>query len=95
MEGEVHLFGPLREAVGRKELSYELEDGATVLDVARRVADDHPGTADRLLSPSGGLTSAVSATVNERDVRHLDGDATELDDGDVVRFAPPVVGGAQ
>lgn len=95
MEVAVHVFGPLRESVGRKELSYELEDGATVLDAARRVADEYPGTADHLFSESGGLTSAVSATVNERDVRHLDGDGTELDDGDVVRFAPPVVGGAR
>jgi len=93
MHVEVRLFGPLRDAAGVESLSVELPADATLLDAAERVVDDHPDTASRLLSSEGGMTRAVSATVNGEDARGLDGADTALADGDVVRFTPPVVGG--
>lgn len=93
MHVTVRLFGPLRDAAGVAELTIELPEGATLLDAAERVAADYPETESRLLSSGGGLTRAVSATVNGADARGLDGANTKLADGDEVRFTPPVVGG--
>lgn len=93
MHVEVRLFGPLRDAAGVEELTVSLPEDATLLDAARGVVDEHPSTASRLISSKGGLTRAVSATVNGADARGLDGADTTLSDGDTVHFTPPVVGG--
>ena len=88
------LFGPLREAVGTKEVACEVGDDATVGDVVARLAERNPGLADRLLDDAGDPTvDGVNVTRNGTNVAHERGLDTRVGDGDVIRFAPPVVGG--
>jgi molybdopterin synthase catalytic subunit len=78
----VKLFGALREAVGAKELSLELAEGARVADLRRRLTREHPVFArwgDRL-----------AAAVNQQTAP----ETTLLAQGDEVAFLPPVAGGA-
>ena len=78
----VKLFGAVRESVGEKELSVELEDGASALSLRQRLARDH-AIFDTL---GERLAVAVNLEVSEPDV--------VLRDGDEVAFLPPVSGGA-
>jgi MoaE-MoaD fusion protein len=82
MRVAVKLFGSIREAVGEKELSVELPDGASARDLRRRLADRFT-VFDRF-----GDRLAVSVQL---EVVPLD---TTLRDGDEVAFLPPVSGGA-
>jgi molybdopterin synthase catalytic subunit len=78
----VKLFGAVREAVGEKELSVALGEGARVSDLLALLARDHE-IFDRL---GERLASCVNLEVVPRD--------TLLRDGDEVAFLPPVAGGA-
>lgn len=93
MEVEVNLFGPYREAVGEKTIRRELAAGATVADLFRDLAVDHPGLSGRLFREDGDLTDSVTVTKNGKPVSLFEGVATVLSDGDVIRAAPPVHGG--
>ena len=77
----VKLFGSVREAVGEKELSVRVGEGAQVGDLRALLAADHPvfdEMGDRL---------AVSLNF---EVVQLD---APLREGDEVAFLPPVAGG--
>jgi molybdopterin synthase catalytic subunit len=82
MRVTVKLFGPVREAVGEKELSVQLAEGAGVADLRERLARQHP-VFERF-----GARLAVA--VNQEVAPETAG----LRDGDEVAFLPPVAGGA-
>lgn len=92
MDVEVHLYGPFQEPVGKRELSIELPSDATLEDAIDRLAEEYPVLEDRLLE-DGELVRSAIATRNEKSVRQLGGLDTELSEGDVLRFAPPIEGG--
>lgn len=92
MEIECNVFGPFREAVGEKTVVREVDPTATVGDLLSELVADYD--LDGVFSDDGGLGS-VTVTKNGTNVAHLDGLETALDDGDVVRLAPPVVGGSR
>ena len=78
----VKLFGAVREAVGEKELSVALPDGARASDLLALLARDHA-----IFGRFGErLACSVNLEVVPRD--------TALRDGDEVAFLPPVAGGA-
>ncbi len=82
MEVRVRLFGALREEVGSREITLELEPGACVTDLRRMLAGKYDSInrlADRL---------AVSVNLE------LVGPDELLHDGDEVALLPPVSGGA-
>ena len=76
------LFGAAREAVGAKELSLALSDGATARDVWRLLLDQHPAIAP--------FADRLAVSVNF-EICSLD---AEIHDGDEIAFLPPVSGGA-
>jgi molybdopterin synthase catalytic subunit len=78
----VKLFGAVREAVGEKELSVALPEGARVRDLVALLARDHEAV-DRL---GERLATSVNLEVVPRE--------TILRDGDEVALLPPVAGGA-
>ena len=82
MRVAVKLFGSIREAVGEKELSVELPEGASAGELRRRLA------ARYRVFDDFGERLAVSVHF---EVVPLD---TALRDGDEVAFLPPVSGGA-
>jgi molybdopterin synthase catalytic subunit len=78
----VKLFGAVREAVGEKELSVQLAEGARVADLRRLLAREQP-VFER-------FGSRLAAALNQETV----GEDAGLRDGDEVAFLPPVAGGA-
>jgi molybdopterin converting factor subunit 1 len=77
------LFASLREAVGERMLSLELDDGATVADLKERLARDYP----RL----GPILPRVVCAIDDEYVAFEE----RLRDGAEVALIPPVSGGAE
>lgn len=93
MKVELRCFGPVREAVGAKIAERELAEGATVGDLLSDLVSDTPELDGQLVDETGEVRGSINVTVEGQNVRQLDGATTTLSDGDVVRIAPPVVGG--
>ena len=81
MRVNVLLFARLREIAGRSALTCEVAPGATIADVWRSVAAEHPD-----LAPFG---AAVSCARNEDFARM----SSPVHDRDEIAFLPPVSGG--
>jgi molybdopterin converting factor subunit 1 len=77
----IRLFARLRELAGASELTREVADGSTALDVWNALAREFPRLAD--------YTTAVSVAVNEEYARL----GASVRDGDDIAFLPPVSGG--
>lgn len=92
---ECHFFGPLREAVGTKTVERAIEPDETVLAVVDDLVADYPDLTDGLLDDDGSIHDAVNVTLNKENINHLNGPETTLEDGDVLRFASAVIGGAR
>lgn len=89
MDLELRFFATFREAVGRKVLEREFAADATVGDVL----DDLVAEYDIDVYEDGDIRSQVSVMKNGKDVYHLDGRDTALEDGDTLSVFPPVAGG--
>lgn len=92
MELELRFFATFREAVGEKEHSRSVPDDATVGDVLVDLEATYEGLDGRLLE-DGTVAPQLSVLKNGRDVTHMDGVETELEDGDRLSVFPPVAGG--
>jgi molybdopterin converting factor subunit 1 len=82
MKLTVKLFGALREALGRPELSLELPEGTSVGELRRTLGREHPAF-ERY---GERLATSVNMEVVPPETR--------LQEGDEVAFLPPVAGGA-
>jgi molybdopterin converting factor small subunit len=81
----------LRPSVGgEKELT---ADGASVGEILRSVASEHPDTEQQLFGPDGGLNRYVNVYLNDEDVRVLDGLDTSVGEDDTLVILPAMAGG--
>ena len=72
----------------------EYEPGTTVGALLRDLESEHPSLDGRLVDEQAGETEGSTVvTIDEKNVTHLDGLDTELEDGNVVRIVPSVYGG--
>ena len=94
MNVECNFFGPFRDTVGAKTVERECPRGTTLLELIHDLEGEYEGIAEQLLTEAGTLEENLSITVDSEHIRQLDGEETELRDGSVVRFAPPVSGGS-
>ncbi|AGB36358.1 ubiquitin-like small modifier protein 1 [Natronococcus occultus] len=92
MELDLRFFATFREAVGQKELTSSFEDGATVGDVLGELEAEYDDLEDQLLE-DGAIRAQLSVLKNGRDVVHMEGPDTILEDGDTLSVFPPVAGG--
>ena len=79
----VRLFAGLREVLGRREVTVDLDDGATIGDLKRAMGERFPQLAPFL--------PALAYAVNE-EFRPLN---FRLSEGDEVALIPPISGGGQ
>lgn len=91
MSIRVNIPAPLRSYVDGRE-TVELE-ARTVKEAIQRLVEDYGGLKAHLLSEQGELRSFVNLYVNQRDIRALEREATELQDGDEIWIVPSVAGG--
>ena len=88
---ECRFFGPFRKSTGVERTTLETDAG-TVGALLSELEEAYPELAGRLVGDGEPAGSTV-VTKGKRDVRHLDGLETELEDGDVIRLVPSVYGG--
>ena len=81
MHVTVRLFARLRELAGAGELTREVPDGSTALEVWNALTREWPALNE--------YTKAISVAVNEEYSRLT----ANVHDGDEVAFLPPVSGG--
>lgn len=93
MELELRFFATFREAVGRKVVDREFEEGANVGDVLAAVEAEYPELVGEILDDDGDIRPQLSILKNGREVVHIDGTETSLSDGDRLSVFPPVAGG--
>lgn len=96
-ELELRFFATFREAVGRKEITREFDaGGAGGVDVGTvlvALEAEFPELAGELLDDEGDVRPQLSVLKNGREVVHLEGTETVLEDGDRLSVFPPVAGG--
>ncbi|MFC6785638.1 MoaD/ThiS family protein [Halobaculum halobium] len=93
MEVECRLFGPFREDAGVERAVHET-DADSVGDLLWELERAYPSLSGRLVDEHGEtVAGSTVVTKAKKDVRHLDGLHTPLDDGDVIRLVPSVYGG--
>lgn len=90
MQLELRFFANFREAAGQKTLEREYEDGLRAGDVLRQLQSEF-GEMD--LFEDGELREYLTILRNGKDIAHLDGLETALEDGDELSVFPPVAGG--
>jgi len=91
----VRLFATFRHAAeGRRELPLSAgEELRPLRDCLDELFARYPALADQMIDERGELLSHVSAFVNGRDVRHLEGLDTPVKPTDVLALFPPGAGG--
>ena len=81
----------LRASVGgAKEVA---ASGATIGEVLRGLAAQHPSTESQLFGADGALNRYVNVYLNDEDVRVLDGLGTSVREGDTLVILPAMAGG--
>jgi molybdopterin synthase sulfur carrier subunit len=91
MELELRCFATFRETVGQKTVTREYEDASTIGDVARTLAEEYPEM--ELFGEDGSLREFVTILKDGKDVEHIHGLETPLEDGATISVFPPVAGG--
>lgn len=87
----VQIPSPLRPfADDAAELRVE---AGSVAEALAAIGEDRPTLLARVLTPEGELRPYVNVFVGARNVRHLQGLETKLEEGDVIAIIPAVAGG--
>ena len=69
------------------------QDGASVGEILRMLAEEHPATQDQLFGSDGDLNRYVNVYLNDEDVRVLEGLDTSVGESDVLNVLPAMAGG--
>ena len=82
---------PLRKyAGGNSEVSVEAETAGEALD---RLTANYAELRKHLYTEQNTLRNFVNVYVNEEDIRHGDGPATPVKNGDTIMIVPAIAGG--
>ncbi|MFB6081353.1 MAG: ubiquitin-like small modifier protein 1 [Halanaeroarchaeum sp.] len=92
MDVELRLFANFREAVGQKTIHREFDADATIADVLAGLEAEYEGLEDQFIE-DGEIKPQVNVLKNGREVLHLEGLDTPVEDGDRISIFPPVAGG--
>ncbi len=92
--GVIRLYATLRPRAGNaREVEVPWSPDDSIGAVIREVIRLKPGLSGYILDDDGAPLRFVSIFVNGRDIRHLDGLDTRVDDATEVSIFPPVAGG--
>lgn len=93
MEIELRFFAMVREAIGERTLTWEIDEESTVRNVLAMLEDQYPALEGTLLDEENAIAGSVTVMRNGTNVTHFEGAGTELTDGDRLSITPPVTGG--
>jgi len=88
---QVKIPSPLLKLTNNEsEVSIE---GSTVKAILEKLEEQFPGFHERLYDDSGSLRRFINIYVKEEDIRFLQGEDTEVAEGDEVSIIPAIAGG--
>lgn len=90
---QLKFFANFRAAVGQKLIERDFEAGSTVGDVLAAIESEFSELAGDILDEEDNIKPQLSVLKNGREVIHIDGTETALEDGDTLSIFPPVAGG--
>jgi sulfur-carrier protein len=88
----VKIPAPLRPLTANQS-EVALENAASVQAALDELGRKYPGIKDKLLDDKGALRRYVNVFRNDEDVRHAQGLATTLKEGDRLTIVPAIAGG--
>jgi molybdopterin synthase sulfur carrier subunit len=88
----VKIPAPLRPLTANQS-EVALENAASVQAALDELSRKYPGIKDKLLDDKGALRRYVNVFRNDEDVRHAQGLATALEEGDRLTIVPAIAGG--
>lgn len=93
MEVTCEFYATVRDAVGRRHVTRTVEEGTTVRELLRAVAEEYDGVGPLVFDAEERVRANVNVLVNDEPIRTLAGVETELSEGDTLMVAPSVAGG--
>src|SRR5580765_7932737 len=83
---------PLRQfAAGQSEIQVEATTAGEALD---QLTSTHAELRKHLFNDQNTLRNFVNVYVNDEDIRHTDGPATPVKEGDTILIVPSIAGGS-
>ncbi len=82
---------PLRQYAANRD-SVNL-NGTTVGELLGKLTSEHDELRRHLYTGEGKLRSFVNIYVNDEDIRHLQKEATRVNEGDTISIVPSIAGG--
>ena len=67
--------------------------GSTVKEILANLESQFPGIQERLYDEQGKLRRFINFYVNNEDIRFLQGEETQVKDGDELSVVPAIAGG--
>lgn len=92
MDVEIRLFATFRDVVGQKTLHWEFDEGLTVGALLQRLESEYPDLEGEFVD-DGEIHPQINVLKNGREVLHLSGLDTGIEDEDTISIFPPVAGG--
>ncbi len=89
----VRLFATFKQITNKREIEFELEEGATVQQLLEVLFDQYSALQDKIFDDNDELRQWIQILKNGRNIKYLGGIETILTDGDVISVFPPVAGG--
>jgi molybdopterin converting factor small subunit len=89
----VRFYGVAYDSTGVREWSLVLPQGAKIMDLMRKVTEEHPKLSSLVYDEKGTLIEYLSISVNNVDILGLKGFNTELHESELVLVMPPIGGG--
>jgi len=94
MKVEIRGVGPFQKIFGKRQISMEIPERATLKTVIRELDSRSDGKIGGLLfNENGTQNDSVRIFLNGRDVRFLGQSEPPLTDGDIILFLPVLAGG--
>ncbi|MCM8814521.1 MAG: molybdopterin-synthase adenylyltransferase MoeB [Candidatus Omnitrophica bacterium] len=92
MSIKVRVPTPLQKLTGNQS---EIDgDGKNIRELIENLDKKYPGIKERIFDETGNVRRFINLFVNDTDIRFLQGDKTELKDGDEVSIIPAIAGGS-
>ncbi|HUU50980.1 MAG TPA: ubiquitin-like small modifier protein 1 [Nitrospinota bacterium] len=91
MSVQVRIPSPLLSLTQNK--SEVNAEGSNVKEVLEDLEKQFSGLRERLFDESGSVRRFINIYINEEDIRFLDGENTQIKDGDEISIIPAIAGG--
>ena len=89
----VSLYATLRQIAGTKAVELPVQADQTVGDVLHALVKRYPSLKEAIWYEDGSLAGHVAVILNGRDIRHLEGVDSRINESDQLAVFPPVGGG--